>query len=207
MTTFLNDLFIREYPGGVSARAEVLEDDGENLKREVEQLRERKCSLERQHTLALMAKVEVLQRKIKRPSLLKYLPAGEFVFRPSDPPVIVTSSVAAMIEGNRLAIVSAGHVPYFGFDHRDGPAAFYPFEFHWQAGVDGGVWCTGHWTREGLAAYWSGQRQYFSPTFPIDGTKYQRPITCMVGMPPNMGALCAHAKFGETMRLNPDLVR
>ena len=207
MTTIIDESCVREYPIGVSAKNDYSEDEGEQLQREVARLRELKIELIRKDNLALQARIEVLQRRIKKPSLLKYLPAGEFVFRPSDPPVIVTEKVAAMIEGTRMGIVATGAVPYFGFNHNDGPASFYPGEFFWKDGVDGGVYAAGIWTSAGRAAVVTGQYQYFSPTWYFDVTRGSRPITCMYRALPNMGGICNHPKFGATMKLNPDLVR
>jgi hypothetical protein len=205
LLTVIDDSCVREYPGSLFARSDPDDTDGEQLLRDVERLRERKRELLRKGNLALQAKIQVLQERIKKPSVLKYLPGGRFMFCPSDPPVVVTEADAAKIEGVRIGIVASGKSPFFDFSHLgDGRISFYPFEFYWDPAA--GVMAKGRWTAEGLAAVKSGQYKFFSPTYYGDGSRASRPIICVARANANMGGICNNPRFGATMRLDPNLV-
>lgn len=182
-------------------------DDGEELKREVERLREKKRELIRADIIARQAKIEVLASKVKHPSILKFMPAGQFLFKPSEGHVIVNESVATMVEGTRMGLVAAGKLPYFGFNHDDGEVSFYPHEFYWKPGINGGVMAAGSWTKNGRDAVEAGLYPYFSPTYFRAG-KYPQPIICSFTKDANMGGVCRNPAFPrDKMKVDVNLVR
>jgi hypothetical protein len=129
----------------------------------------------------LLAKALVLQKMAKKKSELKFLPAGRhFIYPVGSGPlfVVVTPQAAIEAEAQRQIIVAEGNLPYFGFNHDDGPASFYPHEFFWR---DDGVFCRGNWTAAGKRAVAFGEFKFFSPTVCLDKrVGPPHPIMCLV---------------------------
>jgi phage I-like protein len=79
---------------------------------------------------------------------------------------------------------------------------FYPTDFSWRDGADGGVFCRGVWSQEGKRAVESGEFKSFSPVFAVNKrVKPPYPIVCLITAGSNMGGLTNEAAFGELLRL------
>jgi len=159
------------------------------------------------HKKELMAKISALEPTVKNFSLIKYLPAGAHLLWIGEGHVVVNERTAKQIELIRIAIKARDQVPYFDFNHEQKAAAFYPIEFVWKDGAEGGVWAKGHWTSQGVACVWSGRYRYFSPAFYQDPSVYPPPIAVNVYAAPSMGGIVPWSRFGATMKLDLDQVR
>jgi hypothetical protein len=150
----------------------------------------------------LLVKAIALQKMVKTPSEFKFLPAGRHLISPSGSGpvlVVVNEAAAAECEAQRIVTIASGELPYFGFNHDDGPASFYPHHFFWR---DDGVFCRGNWTAAGKRAVEFGGFKFFSPTVCLDKTVGPpHPIMCLASLGANMGGLVRAGAFGEHLRV------
>lgn len=114
------------------------------------------------------------------PEMVMFMPAGkhtitaEYKGKPETLEVTVAEADATTLQASFNEILAAGGPePSIGFDHKPGPAAFWPKGFKWQAGDKPGIYVMAEWTPGGVAAVTAaaGQRanyRFFSPTFCFD---------------------------------------
>src|ERR1700726_4560009 len=140
-------------------------------------------------------------------SEIMYLPGGEHsmtafgggVGKPIR--VLIDASAMAALERERSAI-SARKVPYFDFNHEDGPASFWPHKFFWRDGPSPGVYAKGEWSARGRESVQGKEYRYFSPVFYVD-SKQAAParVVCRETAHPNMGGLTNDPAFHNILPL------
>lgn len=108
------------------------------------------------------------------PSEIVFMPKGDEITitpkvggQPKKVQVNVNADVAELLQDNLAKRLSEPVRPVAGFDHKDGPASFFPKEFRWDE--ERGVILEVDWTAAGKEAVEGRNYSYFSPTFYLSG--------------------------------------